>query len=90
MEAIVEQINHRLNSIDSQLNNMDSRFTNVEIGFFFLYGTFLSELVGQRILNAEHVGLIAFAPLLKYYSSCIVKLESKRYGQWKLSRQDCG
>ena len=32
--------------------------------FFFLYGNFLSELAGQRILNAGHVGLIAFAPLL--------------------------
>ena len=30
LEAIVEQINHRLNSIDGRLNNMDSRFTNVE------------------------------------------------------------
>ncbi len=30
MEAILEQINHRLNSIDGRLNNMDSRFTNVE------------------------------------------------------------
>ena len=30
LEAIIEQINHRLNSIDNRLNNMDSRFTNVE------------------------------------------------------------
>ena len=53
----------------------------MQLTFFFLCGTFLIKLDGQRILNAEHVGLIAFAPLLKYYSSCIVKLESKRYGQ---------
>ena len=30
LEAIIEQINHRLNSIDNRLSNMDSRFTNVE------------------------------------------------------------
>ncbi|MCY3680040.1 MAG: hypothetical protein OXH16_01490 [Gemmatimonadetes bacterium] len=30
LEAIVEQINHRLNSIDNRLNNMDNRFTNIE------------------------------------------------------------
>ena len=31
LEAIIEQIGHRLNSIDSRLNNMDNRFTNIEI-----------------------------------------------------------
>ena len=30
LEAIVEQVNHRLNSIDGRLNNMDNRFTNIE------------------------------------------------------------
>ena len=30
LEAIVEQINHRLNSIDNRLNSIDNRFTNVE------------------------------------------------------------
>ena len=34
LEAIVEQISHRLNSIDNRLNNMDNRmdggFTNIE------------------------------------------------------------
>lgn len=30
LEAIVEQISHRLNTIDNRLNNMDNRFTNIE------------------------------------------------------------
>lgn len=30
LEAIIEQISHRLNSIDGWLNSMDKRFTNIE------------------------------------------------------------
>ena len=62
LEAIIEQINHRLNSIDSRLsnmdnsiggrlNNMDSRFTNVEnrinSNFKWLVGLLITVLIAN-------------------------------------------
>ena len=51
LEAIVEQINHRLNSIDGRLNNMDSRFTNVEnrinSNFKWLVGLLITVLLAN-------------------------------------------
>ena len=51
MEAILEQINHRLNSIDGRLNNMDNRFTNVEnrinSNFKWLVGLLITVLLAN-------------------------------------------
>ena len=51
LEAIIEQINHRLNSIDSRLNNMDNRFTNVEnrinSNFKWLVGLLITVLLAN-------------------------------------------
>ena len=37
----------------------------MQLTFFLLYGTFLSELDGQRILDAGHIGLIAFGAVIE-------------------------
>lgn len=51
LEAIVEQINHRLNSIDNRLNNMDHRFTNIESrinsNFKWLVGLLVTVLIAN-------------------------------------------
>ena len=51
LEAIVEQINHRLNSINGRLNNMDNRFTNVEnrinSNFKWLVGLLITVLLAN-------------------------------------------
>ena len=51
MEAIVEQISYRLNSIDGRLNNMDSRFTNVEnrinSNFKWIVGLLITVLIAN-------------------------------------------
>ena len=51
LEAIIEQISHRLNSIDSRLNNMDNRFTNIEnrinSNFRWLVGLLITVLIAN-------------------------------------------
>ena len=58
LEAIIEQINHRLNSIDNRLSNMDNRFTNVEnrinSNFKWIVGLLVTVLLGQYRNGYHH------------------------------------